>query len=373
MHAACGRKRPMKTEFRPGLALAAMLLLAAAVCGEESKPAAPADNPQASPPPRLQGQEAAPAAATEVGWDAKPFDYTRPQTLAVEETTPTAAQVGFWPRPPQAPADAPPPKATGPAQPLAVGPMNVVHLRFRDATGDIVPAILCTPKDREGPFPLVIAVHGLTSHKSQMVGMVGGALAAKGFAILAADLPCHGERPGMPLAILDPQRSFENYRKAVIDVRQLVDIAEGRPEINHKTGVALMGYSLGSWVSSLAGPAEPRVKAMVLMVGPGVFALGGGPKGEELAAISPRLSLPHFAGRPLLFLCGKSDPLVSPETCRRTFEIAPEPKKQVWYDSGHLLPREAYEEAARWLAETLHVPQKAAQPSEAPEKTPPKQ
>jgi alpha-beta hydrolase superfamily lysophospholipase len=362
----------MKTKLRPGLALAALLLLASAACGgEAAKPAAATDNSQ-TPQPQL-GQKGAPAPATQGAWDAKLFDYVRPQTLVVEETTPTAAQAGFWLRPPQAPADAPQPKATGPAKPLAVGAMNVVHLRFRDALGDVVPAILCTPKDKAGPFPLVVAVHGLTSHKAQMVGLVGGALAARGFAILATDLPCHGERPGVPMGILDPQRSFENYRKAVIDVRQLLDLAEARPEIDHKTGVALMGYSLGSWVSSIAGPADPRVKALVLMVGPGLFGTGDGPTGGEVAAISPRLSIQHFAGRPILQLCGKSDPLVSPENCRRFFEAAPEPKKQLWYECGHLLPKEAHEEAARWLAETLHVAERPAPdkpPAQPPQQSP---
>jgi pimeloyl-ACP methyl ester carboxylesterase len=273
--------------------------------------------------------------------------------MVIEEATPTEAQVAFLRRPPQEAADAPEPKASGPAKPLAVGPFNVVHIRFRSATGDIVPAMLCTPKDGKGPFPLVIAVHGLTSNKAQVCAQVGPALAAKGFAVLAADLPCHGERPGQPLNIFEPQKSFVLWRKAVIEVRQLIDLAEGRPEIDLKPGVVLAGYSLGSWISSIAGPTDKRIKAMVLMVGGALDIPALALLSPEIAATDPREALPHFAGRPIFFLNGKNDRIVAPESSRRLFAAAAEPKKQKWYECGHLLTSEAYTAAAAWAAEVI--------------------
>jgi dienelactone hydrolase len=257
----------------------------------------------------------------------------------------------LWPL--KAPANAPEPKATGPAAPRVIDAFNVVHLRFRDATGDLVPALLCTPKDKKGPFPLVIAVHGLTSHKGQVCWQVGSALAAKGFAILAFDLPCHGERPGLPLTIFDPQQGFANLHRAVIDVRQCLDLAETRPEIDHKAGITLVGYSLGSWISAVAGAADPRVKAMVLMVGGAFDAQIDALRHPQVAAIDVRLAIPHFGGRPLLLLNGKLDLLVKPESAKKLFAAAAEPKKQIWYDSGHLLPAEAYADAADWIDKTI--------------------
>ncbi len=224
--------------------------------------------------------------------------------------------------------------------------MNVVHLRFRDATGDNVPVVLCTPKDKKGPFPLVVAVHGLTSNKAQVCWQVGPALAAKGFAVMALDLPCHGERPGEPLAIFDGAK----LRKAVIDVRQCMDIADARADIDHKAGLTLVGYSLGSWISGVTGGADPRVKALVLMVG-GTFDMGA--RRDEAPAMDVAQAIKHYAGRPLLMLNGKTDLLVSPESAKRLFEAAGEPKKQVWYDSGHMLPGEAYIDAADWIDKTI--------------------
>jgi alpha-beta hydrolase superfamily lysophospholipase len=291
------------------------------------------------------------------GWNPRLLDYQRPGKLIVEQTTPAPEQVNFWLRPPQMAADAPEPKETGPAKPLRVvlvGPADVIHLRFQDATGDIVPALLCTPAGRKGPFPLVIAVHGLTSHKVQVCRQVGPVLTAQGYAVLAADMPCHGERPGEPRSIIDtkdPVRSFQNWRKAVIDVRQLIDLSEQLPQIDHKAGVVLLGYSMGSLIDALAGPCDRRVRAMVLMVC-GALDTQLANMTPQQAAVDIRLAIAHFAGRPLLLCNGKDDPIATPQIARRLFAACGEPKQQLWYDSGHQLPDQAYADAAKWIAQT---------------------
>ncbi|HWE02052.1 MAG TPA: alpha/beta hydrolase [Tepidisphaeraceae bacterium] len=287
------------------------------------------------------------------GWDRKLFDYRRPEKLIVEQTTPTDAEVNFWIRPPRISHDAPDPKASGPAEPRVMGNANVIHLLFRDATGDLVPALLCTPKDKPGPFPLVIAIHGLMSNKIQVCGQVAPALLKHGFAVLAADLPCHGERPGNPLDLIpgsDWQKVFPKYRKAVVDNRQLIDLAETLPQLDVKSGINFVGYSLGSWVSCVVGPCDDRVKAMALMVGGAHNIPESALKIPEMRAVDPRLAIVHFAGRPLLLLNGRNDNLVVASMSERLFAACPEPKKQLWYDSGHLLPAEAYADGADWIA-----------------------
>jgi fermentation-respiration switch protein FrsA (DUF1100 family) len=290
------------------------------------------------------------------GWTPKPFDYTRPDKLIVEESTPTAAQVSWVGRPPRLPVTPPDPVARAKAKPRIEGPMDVVRLTFKDVDGEVVPALLCTPKDAKGPFPVVVAVHGLTSNKAQVTAQVGPALARKGFAVLALDLPRHGERPGEPLSVLDtsrPEKTFAIAKQAVNDVRQLIDIAETRPELDTKAGVTLAGYSLGSWISAVVGPSDPRVKQMVLMVGGAVDVPAAMMLLPQVRATDPRLAIAHFAGRPVLMLNGKADDIVKPDWAERLFAAVPEPKKQVWYDSGHLLPAGAYEDAAEWIAGTV--------------------
>lgn len=289
-------------------------------------------------------------------WNAKLFGYEKPARRVIEEATPTLDQLNFYHRPHQMPANAPDPVApTGPVQPVTIRGVSIIHLRFKDAEGEIVPALLCTPADKPGPFPVVVAVHGLRSNKAQVCAQVAPSLTALGFAVLAPDLPLHGERPGDPSGILDrshlPQM-FQRQHQAIMDVRETIDVAELLPRLDTSKGITLVGYSMGSWVDSVVGAADDRVKSMVLMVGGATDIPAAALLMPQIAAVDPRLAITHFAGRPLLMLNGRHDPIVTPEMSKRLFAAAPDPKKQIWYDSGHLLPMEAYADAADWVAQT---------------------
>ena len=87
------------------------------------------------------------------GWSADLFRYERPAKLIVEESTPTVAQSDWHTRPPQMKADERNLVATGPAKPRVVEQMNILRLRFKDADGEIVPVLLCTPAGKQGPVP----------------------------------------------------------------------------------------------------------------------------------------------------------------------------------------------------------------------------
>jgi fermentation-respiration switch protein FrsA (DUF1100 family) len=290
------------------------------------------------------------------GWSGTLYEFQRPRQLIVEEATPTAEQVNWRQRPPAMKPDAPQPKATGPAKPALMGDFNVVHLRFKDAEGDVVPALLCTPRNKNGPFPLVLAVHGITSNKAQVCAQVAPALTKRGFAVLAADMPAHGERPGDPKKVIDwnnPVRSFSLARQAVNDVRQCIDLAEARGDLDVSGGVTLVGYSMGSWINSVVGPLDTRVNALVLMVGGAMDIPAAALLIPQIAATDPRLALAHFAGRPILMMNGRRDFTVTADMGKRLFSAAPEPKEQRWYDCGHLLTQEAYEDAAEWVAKSV--------------------
>jgi pimeloyl-ACP methyl ester carboxylesterase len=199
-------------------------------------------------------------------------------------------------------------------------------------------------------------VHGLTSNKAQVCAQVGPALAERGFAVLAADMPRHGERPGDPRTVLDKTNlteAFKLFRRAVVDVRQLIDLAEARPELDTSNGVVLAGYSMGSWIGSVAGPADERIKAMVLMVGGAHDVPAAALLLPQLAATDPRQAIAHFAGRPLLMLAGRRDYVATPDMVRRLYAAAPESKEVEWFDCGHLLTEQAYEKAAAWVARVL--------------------
>ena len=72
----------------------------------------------------------------------------------------------------------------------------------------------------------------------------------------------------------------------------------------------------------------------------------------QIASADPALAIPNFIGRPLLMLNASFDSTVTPDMGKRLFNAAAEPKEQRWYDSGHRLPAEAYEDAAEWVKRT---------------------
>lgn len=322
---------------------------------------APAISPSAMLVRALVGEAIAarpPATRPSNGWDPAPFAYDRPATLEVEETTPTPAQVDWRGRPPAMPKDQPAPRADDDdddrAAPRIVADLSVVRLRFRDADGADVPVLLSLPKQGKGPFPVAVALHGIGSNKAQVTAQVGPALVRRGFAVLAPDLPLHGERGGDPRAMFD-QRDLKAFlarmRQAVVDVRQCVDLAEARPELDAQRGIYLVGYSMGAILSSVIGPADERVQGMVLMVGGTVEFPRAAALLPGVAAIQPQLAIAHFAPRPVLMLNGEQDRIIPREMGLRLFNAAAEPKKQVWYDCGHFLSQQAIDDGADFLAE----------------------
>jgi uncharacterized protein len=241
------------------------------------------------------------------------------------------------------------------------------ELVFKDVRGKDVPVLMTMPQNREGPFPLVVLVHGFTSNKEEVSHQLARVLTQRGFACLAIDMPAHGERPGLPRDMFGPDRkgAYDNVIEAVMDVRQAIDLAETRKEFDTSSGVYLVGYSMGSWIGTLAGAADRRVKAMVLMVAGSATTASKEVKDEgpglkdrlelvhHYAVLRHNAALPKFAPRPVLMMNGKRDVLVPADRAKTLFESAGEPKEMRWYDSGHLLPPEAYRDAADWLAKQI--------------------
>jgi hypothetical protein len=53
---------------------------------------------------------------------------------------------------------------------------------------------------------------------------------------------------------------------------------------------------------------------------------------------------------------GRYDRTVRPNDADRLFAAAGEPKEMRWWNTGHILPAEATEDAAAWLAGQLRAP-----------------
>lgn len=283
-------------------------------------------------------------------WAPSIFDYDKPRRLDVTSAPPDTE----W----------------------AVLDTRQEWLVFRDISGDKVPVILTMPESKSGRSPVVILIHGFGGDSTEITRRLAPALVEQGFACLAFDLPFHGKRrpKNKPpkegfkefLPEDQPERGFRNVVQAVINTRQLIDLADDRNDLDTSNGVGMIGYSMGSWLGTLTASADRRVKALILMAGglaavdpkpskPEPFSLFKPKKKKEdkllaeYVTLRPHKAIPEFAPRPVLLQNGKRDALVPKERVRHLFRAARHPKNLRWYDAGHLLPKEAYPEAAEWL------------------------
>lgn len=235
-----------------------------------------------------------------------------------------------------------------------------------DADGERLPAILLAP-DAAGPAPSAVLLHGYTSHKERMAESVGRALLARGIASLSLDLPLHGERQGALPSVRSGQafrgmRSpFEvarQWKAAVRESRLAARWLAAHPALDPDR-VALVGYSLGSFVGVCAAAEEPLVRAVVL-------AAGGDlptdlPFGALVRTIAdPARAVRRLEGRPLLMVNGRLDRTVRPEQAERLFAAARGPKEIRWYGGGHWPPATEIDAVGEWVSRSLREESSAA-------------
>ena len=127
------------------------------------------------------------------------------------------------------------------------------------------------PRDADHA-PLAIIIHGWGDRSMIPCRFLARTLVKKGIACFILYLVFHSSR--MPevirnrLPALTPEEWFEGYQVSVVDIRQVIDWASSRPEINGQQ-VAVVGISLGAHVSAIAMGVDKRITA-------GVFIVAGG-------------------------------------------------------------------------------------------------
>ena len=206
---------------------------------------------------------------------------------------------------------------------------------------------------------VMLLLHGLSSNKERMSSSVGRVLIGYGIASLAIDLPLHGARTsgaaGIPASELrNPIVLARRWRAALAECRDALRALGQLPEVDAGR-IAIVGYSMGSFIALMLGGDDPDVRALVLGAGGDLPAdLPFGPVIRTL--VDPVRAVRKFAGRPLLLVHGRHDRTILPEQATRLFDAAGEPKRLLWYNGGHWLPDNAIRHAVRWLAPILGVP-----------------
>jgi dienelactone hydrolase len=138
-----------------------------------------------------------------------------------------------------------------------------------------IPAIVYVPQQRSGRIPALVVVNGHGGDKFAWYSFYTGILYARaGGMVLTFDPLGEGERNPQKKSGTRAHDAVEKIielgplmgGQMIDDVRQAVSYLAQRPEVD-PTRIAAAGYSLGSFVLSLTGAIEPRLRACVLTGG----------------------------------------------------------------------------------------------------------
>lgn len=151
----------------------------------------------------------------------------------------------------------------------------------------LMPVSMWLPEGR-GPWPVVIAGHGLSDSRSFGGGV--SQLIGQGVAVVAIDSPFHGQHPAgasanalfllrdlfaidLPGRSLDPERLRDNLRTATFDKLQLLALLQQDPDLDgdgsddvDETRLAYFGLSLGGILASEFLALADGLDAVVLAV-----------------------------------------------------------------------------------------------------------
>ena len=184
-------------------------------------------------------------------------------------------------------------------------------------------------------------------------------LARGGWIVLAIDLQYFGERSTNLLTKFTEKEKHERlYNKPSIYLTWMIqnvkDISRSFDFLVDHVGVApkrigLIGISRGAVVAPIAGGAEHRLAAIVLLYGGHFDAL----ERDHLPAACPANYIGRISPRPLLMINGTRDADFIKETSvSPLYMLAKQPKKIIWVEGGHgSITEDARATMLLWLQE----------------------
>jgi len=149
------------------------------------------------------------------------------------------------------------------------------HFTFASEAGERVPGIFLKSVVANDRRPVVIFLHGSGAKKEDQLALMR-TLAERGLAVAAIDARHHGERirTGTQLeqyfdAMLRTYQTGKGHPylyDTVWDVLRLIDYLETRPDVDPRR-IGVMGISKGGTEAYLAAAVDPRIAAVVPIIG----------------------------------------------------------------------------------------------------------
>jgi len=154
----------------------------------------------------------------------------------------------------------------------------------------------------------------------------------------------------------EPEAVRDNFIQSVVDLRRGIDLLSARADVDPNR-IAYVGHSSGAHWGAILSAVDRRLKTVVLMAGipsettillesddPDYVSFRETTPKEQLdkyfktvSAIDAINYVPHAAPTPLLFQFARFERYFNEAAMRRYAQAASEPKRVLWYDTGHEL------------------------------------
>jgi len=252
---------------------------------------------------------------------------------------------------------------------------TVHDLTYASPKGGRVPAFLIVPK-RKGPLAAVLFGHYGLGTRTEFIPEAK--LYAKAGAIsLLPDYPWDRPEPWRKTVnhYDNPELDRMACVQAVVDLRRGIDLLLARSEVDPKR-LAYVGHSYGAQWGSILAAVDKRMKTSVLMAGvaeeadielrssdPDILEFRKNqPPGqvEKYLQVISQIDAVHYVAHAapvaLLLQFANFERYFDKTSMQHYIEAASEPKKVLWYDTGHELnDPQALRDRYAWLAAQIGI------------------
>jgi fermentation-respiration switch protein FrsA (DUF1100 family) len=221
------------------------------------------------------------------------------------------------------------------------------ELRITDADGKVHEFYLRSPRAVDRPQPAVFLLAGFETGKAALDLLAE----REDLFLLSMDYPFQGSKDFRGLGSLWALPALRRMGFETVDAGTLaLDYLSQHPAVDREK-LVLLGVSFGSVFATASGALDERARAIVLIYGGGdVPALvDNAIRSSWLPSWLIRLSARLFFGvfepldhirkispRYLLMINSRQDELVRPPLAMALYERASDPKKLIWYETGHM-------------------------------------
>ncbi len=248
-------------------------------------------------------------------------------------------------------------------------------ITYTSPKGGPVAAYLVVPKGK-GPFAAVLFGHWGNGTRAEFIPEAK-IYAKAGAVSLIPDYPWDRPQPWhkTPDHFDKPELDRDIEIQAVVDLRRGIDLLLARPDVDAKR-LAYIGHSYGAQWGSILSAVDKRMKTSVLMAGvaeiadilvrvdePGMIEFRKSqPAGqlEKYSQVTSDIDAIRFVGQaapiPLLLQFANYEQYFDKTSMQHYVAAASEPKKVLYYDTGHdLNDPKALEDRYDWLVKNINL------------------